>query len=153
MKAKWVRIELRKVETLPGEGSGNVYYDYVGPSPVNLWSTSDEYGHLRSVRLCVNSKSFFAHTVSSKTFRSQSGYLNQYRPQLHLITEVCWQFMYKAVFIHLLYLQPPLVTNCWLVSARKAKGDNPEHPVSLDLFFHIISAGDFFVKQSLSLFR
>ncbi len=49
VKAKWVRIELRKVETLPGAGVGSTYYDYVGPSPVNLWSTSDEYGHLRSV--------------------------------------------------------------------------------------------------------
>jgi hypothetical protein len=50
VKAKWVRIELRKVETLPGGGAGNTYYDYVGPSPVNLWSTADEYGHLRTVR-------------------------------------------------------------------------------------------------------
>jgi len=51
VKAKWVRIELRKVETLPGGGAGNTYYDDVGPSPVNLWSTADEYGHLRSVRI------------------------------------------------------------------------------------------------------
>lgn len=53
VKAKWVRIELRKVETLPGGGAGNTYYDYVGPSPVNLWSAADDhdYGHLRSVRL------------------------------------------------------------------------------------------------------
>lgn len=50
VKAKWVRIELRKVETLPGGGPGNANSDFVGPSPVNLWSTADEYGHLRSVR-------------------------------------------------------------------------------------------------------
>ena len=49
VKAKWVRIELRKVETLPGAGEANTYYDFVGPSPVNLWSTSDEYSLLRSV--------------------------------------------------------------------------------------------------------
>ena len=49
VKAKWVRIELRKVETLPGGGEANTYYDFVGPSPVNLWSTSDEYSLLRSV--------------------------------------------------------------------------------------------------------
>jgi len=48
VKAKWVRIELRKVETLPGGGPANTFHDYVGPSPVNLWSTSDEYGDLRS---------------------------------------------------------------------------------------------------------
>ena len=49
VKAKWVRIELRKVETLPGGGETNTYYDFVGPSPVNLWTTPDEYGLLRSV--------------------------------------------------------------------------------------------------------
>jgi hypothetical protein len=49
VKAKWVRIELRKVETLPGAGSGNTFYDFVGPSPVNLWTASDEYGILRTV--------------------------------------------------------------------------------------------------------
>ncbi|KAF9462710.1 hypothetical protein BDZ94DRAFT_1290119 [Collybia nuda] len=48
VKAKWVRIELRKVETLPGGGSANIYSDYVGPSPVNLWTSSDEYGILRT---------------------------------------------------------------------------------------------------------
>ncbi|KAF8163766.1 hypothetical protein B0H34DRAFT_795424 [Crassisporium funariophilum] len=48
VKAKWVRIELRKVETLPGGGPANTFYDFVGPSPVNLWSTSDEYSVLRS---------------------------------------------------------------------------------------------------------
>ncbi|KAF9532758.1 hypothetical protein CPB83DRAFT_580351 [Crepidotus variabilis] len=48
VKAKWVRIELRKVETLPGGGPGNTYHDNVGPSPVPLWTSSDEYGHLRS---------------------------------------------------------------------------------------------------------
>ncbi|KAG6835772.1 hypothetical protein H0H93_014793 [Arthromyces matolae] len=47
-KTKWVRIELRKVETLPGGGTSNTFFDYVGPSPVNLWQSSDEYGVLRS---------------------------------------------------------------------------------------------------------
>ncbi|KAJ6455813.1 hypothetical protein C8R45DRAFT_1035797 [Mycena sanguinolenta] len=47
-KAKWVRIELRKVETLPGGGAVNTFHDFVGPSPVNLWSASEEYGLLRS---------------------------------------------------------------------------------------------------------
>ncbi|KAG6888149.1 hypothetical protein C0995_010318 [Termitomyces sp. Mi166 len=47
-KTKWVRIELRKVETLPGGGTSNTFYDFVGPSPINLWQSSDEYGVLRS---------------------------------------------------------------------------------------------------------
>jgi hypothetical protein len=46
---KWVRIELRKVETLPGGGAANTFYDFVGPSPVNLWSSPDEYSLVRSV--------------------------------------------------------------------------------------------------------
>lgn len=49
VKAQWVRIELRKVETLPGGGDQNTFYDYVGPSPVTLWSAPDEYNILRTV--------------------------------------------------------------------------------------------------------
>ncbi|KAF9556171.1 hypothetical protein CPC08DRAFT_765432 [Agrocybe pediades] len=48
VKAKWVQIELRKVETLPGGGPANTFYDSVGISPVILWSSSDEYTVLRS---------------------------------------------------------------------------------------------------------
>ncbi|KAG6918822.1 hypothetical protein DXG01_011225 [Tephrocybe rancida] len=48
-KTKWVRIELRKVETLPGGGLSNTFYDFVGPSPINLWQSSDEYSLLRSL--------------------------------------------------------------------------------------------------------
>ncbi|KAG6853059.1 hypothetical protein C0991_007170 [Blastosporella zonata] len=47
-KTKWVRIELRKVETLPGGGISNTFHDFVGPSPINLWQSSDEFGLLRS---------------------------------------------------------------------------------------------------------
>ncbi|KAG6893488.1 hypothetical protein C0992_009773, partial [Termitomyces sp. T32_za158] len=47
-KTKWVRIELRKVEILPGGGASNTFYDFVGSSPINLWQSSDEYGVLRS---------------------------------------------------------------------------------------------------------
>jgi hypothetical protein len=49
VKAKWVHIELRKVETLPGAGEANTYYAFVGPGPVNLWSPPDEYSLLYSV--------------------------------------------------------------------------------------------------------
>ncbi|KAG6894603.1 hypothetical protein C0992_005419, partial [Termitomyces sp. T32_za158] len=47
-KTKWVRIELRKVEILPGGGASNTFYDFVGSSPISLWQSSDEYGVLRS---------------------------------------------------------------------------------------------------------
>jgi hypothetical protein len=50
VKAKWVRIELRKVETLPGGGQANTFFDFVGQSPVNVWQTSDEYAVLYTVR-------------------------------------------------------------------------------------------------------
>lgn len=49
VKAQWVRIELRKVETLPGGGDGNTFTDYVGPSPVTVWNAPDEYNVLRAV--------------------------------------------------------------------------------------------------------
>ncbi|KAJ8522888.1 hypothetical protein ONZ45_g605 [Pleurotus djamor] len=41
VKAKWVTIELRKVEILPGGGTSNTYYDSV-PGPVKLWSSKGE---------------------------------------------------------------------------------------------------------------
>ncbi|KAH7921057.1 hypothetical protein BV22DRAFT_756639 [Leucogyrophana mollusca] len=47
-KAKWVRVELKKIETLPGGGQTNSYFDFVGSSPVNLWQSSEEYGMLHS---------------------------------------------------------------------------------------------------------
>jgi hypothetical protein len=49
VKAQWVRIELRKVETLPGGGDANTFTDYVGPSPVTVWNAPDEYNVLRAV--------------------------------------------------------------------------------------------------------
>ena len=50
MKAKWVRIELRKVETLPGGSVANTFFDFVGQSPINLWqSANDEYSTLHTV--------------------------------------------------------------------------------------------------------
>jgi hypothetical protein len=50
-KAKWVRIELKKIETLPGGGQGNTFFDFVGPSPVSLWQSSEEYSLLPTVSL------------------------------------------------------------------------------------------------------
>ncbi|KAI0647439.1 hypothetical protein C8Q79DRAFT_627503 [Trametes meyenii] len=49
VKAKWVRIELRKIETLPGGGVANTFFDFVGQSPINLWqSPNDEYNTLHT---------------------------------------------------------------------------------------------------------
>ncbi|EGO21390.1 hypothetical protein SERLADRAFT_441746 [Serpula lacrymans var. lacrymans S7.9] len=48
VKAKWVRVELKKIETLPGGGQANSYYDHVGPSPIHLWQSSEEYKMLLS---------------------------------------------------------------------------------------------------------
>ncbi|RPD66516.1 hypothetical protein L226DRAFT_566938 [Lentinus tigrinus ALCF2SS1-7] len=42
VKAKWVRIELRKVETLPGGGAANTFFDFVGQSPIHLWQSPNE---------------------------------------------------------------------------------------------------------------
>ncbi|THH12937.1 hypothetical protein EW146_g7230 [Bondarzewia mesenterica] len=48
VKAKYVRIELRKVETLPGGGQQNTFVDFVGQSPINLWQSSDEFSTLHT---------------------------------------------------------------------------------------------------------
>ena len=50
VKAKWVRIELRKIETLPGGGIANTFVDPVGQSPINLWQSEEEYSILTTVR-------------------------------------------------------------------------------------------------------
>ncbi|KAF8838756.1 hypothetical protein BDN67DRAFT_971075 [Paxillus ammoniavirescens] len=47
-KAKWVRVELKKIETLPGGGQANSYFDHVGPSPISLWQSSEDYSVLQS---------------------------------------------------------------------------------------------------------
>lgn len=52
VKAKYVRIELRKVETLPGGGQQNTFVDYVGQSPINLWQSSEEFSTLHAVSVC-----------------------------------------------------------------------------------------------------
>jgi hypothetical protein len=51
VKAKWVRVELRKVETLPGGGQANTFFDFIGPSPINIWAADDreEWKELQTV--------------------------------------------------------------------------------------------------------
>jgi hypothetical protein len=83
-----VRIELRKVETLPGGGVVNTFHDFVGPSPVNLWSASEEYGLLRSVSPALPAGWPSNDLGLSKTFHFQFGYPNQYRPVLICRIEV-----------------------------------------------------------------
>ena len=47
MKAKWVRVELRKIENLPG---GAQFVDHVGQSPLTVWQPQEgEWGVLHSV--------------------------------------------------------------------------------------------------------
>lgn len=57
-KAKWVRVELKKIETLPGGGQANSYYDHIGSSPIVLWQSSEEYSMLQSVSALSNSAPF-----------------------------------------------------------------------------------------------
>ncbi|KAG8901483.1 hypothetical protein FRB99_005287 [Tulasnella sp. 403] len=48
IKAKWVKVELRKIETLPGGGAANTYPEFIGESPVALWQAKDEWDELRA---------------------------------------------------------------------------------------------------------
>ncbi len=61
VKAKWITIELRKVETLTGGGVANTFYDSV-PGPIKLWEASQDsdYELLRSVRI-TNGSCFYSH--------------------------------------------------------------------------------------------
>ena len=81
VKAKWVRIELRKIETLPGGGVANTFFDFVGASPVNLWqSPNDEYSTLHTVEsslhlyppLCSTASLDRMTSLSSFGFRNPS---------------------------------------------------------------------------------
>lgn len=47
VKAKWLRVELRKVEHIPLSGE-STFFDYVGPSPVNVWTAPEEWEVLKS---------------------------------------------------------------------------------------------------------
>ncbi|KAG8958851.1 hypothetical protein FRC03_008743 [Tulasnella sp. 419] len=46
IKAKWVKVELRKVETLPGGGQANTYIDFIGESPLTVWHAKNEWDEL-----------------------------------------------------------------------------------------------------------
>ena len=98
VKAKWVRVELRKVETLPGGGLANTFFDFVGQSPINLWQASGgEYGALQTVsqhsvlfrRWSVVRRLLIRSKTSRSTFVSPSPYL----PVLHLREAVCMRLI------------------------------------------------------------
>ncbi|KAF8599560.1 hypothetical protein BDV93DRAFT_477289 [Ceratobasidium sp. AG-I] len=42
VKAKWVRVELRKIEILPGGGQNSTFSETIGERPVTLWSSQQE---------------------------------------------------------------------------------------------------------------
>ncbi|KAF9651525.1 hypothetical protein BDM02DRAFT_3184525 [Thelephora ganbajun] len=85
VKAKWVRIELRKVEVLPGGGQAGTFFDYVGQSPVNLWTGPDgEYGILRPISrsIFVSPNRYLQQLLSRKEAGSDS---KSHRIQLLII--------------------------------------------------------------------
>lgn len=51
MKAKWLRVELRKTEILPGV---NPQSDPVGPGPLNVWGPFEDWATLESVSILDN---------------------------------------------------------------------------------------------------
>lgn len=51
MKAKWIRVELRKVEILPSQAG--TFYDFVGQSPINVWQAKEEWATLENVRSII----------------------------------------------------------------------------------------------------
>ena len=80
VKAKWVRVELRKVETLPGGGQQNTFFDFIGPSPINVWAADEreEWKELQTVSF-LNS-AIYLRTIDgnvifhSKISHSSSGF-------------------------------------------------------------------------------
>lgn len=71
VKAQWVKVELRKVETLPGAGAGNTFYDIIGPGTVTLWTSGGaEYEILHAVSTALHS--FFMSTVLIVVIRPTS---------------------------------------------------------------------------------
>jgi hypothetical protein len=66
VKAKWVSVVLRKVETLPGGGQADKFYDDVG-SPLYLWRTSEEFAVLRTVRQAAVFSLMFLGVLSGRT--------------------------------------------------------------------------------------
>ncbi|KDQ07588.1 hypothetical protein BOTBODRAFT_59893 [Botryobasidium botryosum FD-172 SS1] len=47
VEAKWVRLEFRKIETLPGGGQTNTFIDFIGSSPIDVWQAKNEWDVLQ----------------------------------------------------------------------------------------------------------
>lgn len=70
-KAKWARIELKKLETLPGGGQANTFYDFVGQSPVKVWEADGEWSPLHNVRRGPFNRFPLTECIFSKISRSR----------------------------------------------------------------------------------
>ena len=82
-------MELRKVETLPGGGSTNTFYDLIGPGSVTLWTSGGaEYEVLHGVSH-IRFLSIQSHVIlHSKISHSQYAYQKQSRPVCSWNSEV-----------------------------------------------------------------
>lgn len=56
VKAQYVKVELRKIETIPSGNRGEEFVDLVGQSPLTLWEARDDHDTLSNV--C-----FFGHVA------------------------------------------------------------------------------------------
>ena len=115
VKAKWVRVELKKIETLPGGGQTNSYFDFVGQGPMNLWQSTEEYGLLESVsgaillRSMSEADKLFLAGGHSKTSHFRFVYLSPSRQALPLKEVVSGSL--NAILPH--GLTAPLVLPSW----------------------------------------
>jgi hypothetical protein len=92
IKAKWVQVLLRKVETVLLGGQANTFYDYVGLGQSYLWKASGEYTMLHSVRLGHAPPylvSFYLSNIRSGIFLSIYGFPRPSRPVFYWTEAVC----------------------------------------------------------------
>ena len=62
-------MELKKVETLPGGGQNNTFYDFVGQSPVKVWEAEgQDWALLRTVSFKTNRTIRLSHGVKQTDF-------------------------------------------------------------------------------------
>lgn len=87
-KARWVRVELLKIESLPGGGNQNTYSDHVGSSPVKIWAAEGEWDVLGSVSATSRDAFFCVSLFFSKISHSPYEFPNQFRRASNLTREV-----------------------------------------------------------------
>jgi hypothetical protein len=54
VKAKWVKVELRKIETIPYGSRGEEFVDLVGQNPVAVWEAREDHDALTNVRYLLS---------------------------------------------------------------------------------------------------